>query len=65
MALETGNGQPFDVAVIGGGPGGSSTATALATIAVGAYPQPYITSAANAFHSANGAEGVHAAALEP
>jgi len=38
---------------------------ALATIAVGAYPQPYITSAANAFHSANGAEGVHAAALEP
>src|SRR5258705_10650398 len=30
MALETGNGQPFDVAVIGGGPGGSSTATALA-----------------------------------
>jgi NADH-quinone oxidoreductase subunit N len=38
---------------------------ALATIAVGAYPQPYITSAANAFHSANGAEGVHATALEP
>ena len=30
MALETGNGQSFDVAVIGGGPGGSSTATALA-----------------------------------
>ncbi len=30
MALETGNGQQFDVAVIGGGPGGSSTATALA-----------------------------------
>jgi hypothetical protein len=38
---------------------------ALATIAVGAYPQPYITSAANAFHSASGAEGVHAAAVEP
>jgi flavin-dependent dehydrogenase len=30
MALETGNGQRFDVAVIGGGPGGSSAATALA-----------------------------------
>jgi hypothetical protein len=38
---------------------------AIATIAVGAYPQPYITSAANAFHSANGAGGVHATALEP
>ena len=38
---------------------------ALATIAIGAYPQPYITSAANAFHSAGGAEGVHAAAVEP
>lgn len=30
MALENGSEQPFDVAVIGGGPGGSSTATALA-----------------------------------
>ena len=30
MALETGNGLQFDVAVIGGGPAGSSTATALA-----------------------------------
>ena len=30
MSLETGDGQPFDVAVIGGGPGGSSTAIALA-----------------------------------
>jgi NADH-quinone oxidoreductase subunit N len=38
---------------------------AIATIAVGAYPQPYITSAANAFHSASGAEGMHAAAVEP
>jgi len=30
MALATGNGLQFDVAVIGGGPGGSSAATALA-----------------------------------
>ena len=30
MALETGDEQRFDVAVIGGGPGGSSAATALA-----------------------------------
>ena len=30
MASDAGNGQPFDVAVIGGGPAGSSTATALA-----------------------------------
>jgi NADH-quinone oxidoreductase subunit N len=38
---------------------------ALATIAIGAYPEPYITSAANAFHSASGAQGLHSAALEP
>jgi hypothetical protein len=38
---------------------------AIATIAIGAYPEPYITSAANAFHSASGAQGLHSAALEP
>jgi len=38
---------------------------ALATIAVGAYPEPYITSAANAFHSASGAAALNAAAVEP
>ncbi|HYK64905.1 MAG TPA: hypothetical protein VEY94_08160, partial [Patescibacteria group bacterium] len=32
---------------------------ALATILIGVYPQPYMTSAANAFHSASGAEGLH------
>jgi NADH-quinone oxidoreductase subunit N len=35
---------------------------AIATILIGVYPQPYIASAANAFHSASGAEGVHTAA---
>ena len=35
---------------------------ALATILIGVYPQPYIASAANAFHSASGAEGIHTAA---
>jgi NADH-quinone oxidoreductase subunit N len=34
---------------------------ALATILIGAYPQPYLMSAANAFHSASGAEGIHTA----
>ncbi len=38
---------------------------ALATIVIGAYPEPYIASAAMAFHSASGIEGIHAAALEP
>ena len=38
---------------------------ALATIAIGVYPQPYVASAANAFHSASGAEGIRAAAIEP
>jgi NADH-quinone oxidoreductase subunit N len=38
---------------------------ALATIVIGAYPEPYIASAAQAFHSASGAEAVHAAAIEP
>jgi NADH-quinone oxidoreductase subunit N len=38
---------------------------ALATIAIGVYPEPYIASAANAFHSASGAEGIHAASIEP
>jgi NADH-quinone oxidoreductase subunit N len=37
---------------------------ALATILIGVYPQPYIASAANAFHSASGAEGIHAVALD-
>ncbi len=37
--------------------------TALATVLIGAYPEPYIASAANAFHSASGAEGIHAAEL--
>ena len=36
---------------------------AIATILIGVYPQPYIASAANAFHSASGAEGIHAAAM--
>jgi len=35
---------------------------AIATVLIGVYPQPYIASAANAFHSASGAEGVHTAA---
>ena len=38
---------------------------ALATIAIGVYPEPYIASAANAFHSASGAEGIHTLAIEP
>jgi NADH:ubiquinone oxidoreductase subunit 2 (subunit N) len=38
---------------------------ALATIAIGVYPQPYIASAANAFRSASGLTGVRAAAIEP
>jgi NADH-quinone oxidoreductase subunit N len=38
---------------------------ALATIALGVYPEPYIASAANAFHSARGAEGIHTLAIEP
>ena len=38
---------------------------ALGTVLIGAYPQPYITSAANAFHSASGAEGIHTAAFDP
>jgi NADH-quinone oxidoreductase subunit N len=38
---------------------------ALATIAIGIYPQPYIASAANAFHSASGVEATRAAAIEP
>src|SRR5271163_3448796 len=38
---------------------------ALATILIGVYPQPYMASAANAFHSASGAEGIHTAALDP
>jgi len=37
---------------------------ALATILIGIYPQPYMTSAYNAFHSASGAEGIHAAAID-
>jgi NADH:ubiquinone oxidoreductase subunit 2 (subunit N) len=32
---------------------------ALATILIGVYPEPYMASAANAFHSAGGAEGIH------
>jgi NADH-quinone oxidoreductase subunit N len=36
---------------------------AIATILIGVYPQPYIASAANAFHSASGAEGIHTAAV--
>jgi NADH-quinone oxidoreductase subunit N len=36
---------------------------ALATILIGAYPEPYIASATSAFHSANGAEGIHTAGL--
>jgi NADH-quinone oxidoreductase subunit N len=35
---------------------------AIATILIGIYPQPYMASAANAFHSASGAEGIHAVA---
>jgi NADH-quinone oxidoreductase subunit N len=35
---------------------------ALATVLIGVYPQPYIVSAASAFHSASGAEGIHTAA---
>ncbi len=38
---------------------------AFATIAIGVYPEPYIMSAASAFHSASGAEGIHAASIEP
>jgi NADH-quinone oxidoreductase subunit N len=39
---------------------------AFATILIGVYPAPYMTSAANAFHSASGAEGIHtAAAFDP
>ncbi len=38
---------------------------AIATVVIGAYPQPYIGIASNAFHSASGAEGIHAASLEP
>jgi NADH-quinone oxidoreductase subunit N len=37
---------------------------AIATILIGVYPQPYIASAANAFHSAGGAEGIHAVAMD-
>jgi NADH-quinone oxidoreductase subunit N len=36
---------------------------ALATILIGAYPEPYIASATSAFHSASGAEGIHTAGL--
>jgi hypothetical protein len=35
---------------------------ALATVLIGAYPQPYIASATSAFNSASGAEGIHAVA---
>jgi NADH-quinone oxidoreductase subunit N len=38
---------------------------ALATILIGIYPQPYMASAANAFYSASGAEGIHTAAFDP
>ena len=38
---------------------------ALATILIGVYPQPYMASAANAFQSASGAEGIHTAAFDP
>ncbi len=38
---------------------------AIATVVIGVYPQPYIGIASNAFHSASGAEGIHAASLEP
>jgi NADH-quinone oxidoreductase subunit N len=38
---------------------------AIVTLLIGVYPQPYMTIASNAFHSASGAEGIHSASLEP
>jgi hypothetical protein len=35
---------------------------ALATVLIGAYPEPYMASAASAFQSASGAEGNHTVA---
>jgi hypothetical protein len=35
----------------------------VATILIGAYPEPYIASATSAFQSAGGSEGIHTASL--
>jgi NADH-quinone oxidoreductase subunit N len=51
------NAKPALVAAIG--------LSAIATVLVGAYPQPYIMSASNAYHSASGTDAIRAASLEP